>query len=362
VRTKVPFTISVAIATLLTALPAQARPFEDPRADRIVAIDADTAFQAEPRDPACHAAVMASTGGAFPKNPHTLAVRWTGYANFELAYNGQIVLLDAYFDRGSLYPSLGFKAADVKKADAILIGHGHHDHMSDAASVGARTGATVVGAPVTTEKLATQAIDAKQVRTVTGRGGEVLQLGAFKLEPILGQHGDPPAQIVGTFDAALKATTTPPTPEQIAEQATIRQRGTQDRRVRSEGTIAYLITLDNGFRIMYRDSGGQVTDQEKTVMQRVGGVDLALVAVSANFLPSLTAQQALEHMQTYKPDVYMPAHHDAAAAGHAPLWRATEPVFQALKDANPRLVTVSRGYREPVCFNTEVNLSQNGRH
>ena len=32
-------------------------------------------------------------------------------------------------------------------------------------------------------------------------------------------------------------------------------------------------------------------------MQRVGGVDLALVAVSANFLPSLTAQQALEHMQ-----------------------------------------------------------------
>ena len=94
-----------------------------------------------------------------PKNLHTLAVRWTGYANFELVYNNQIVLLDAYFDRGSIYPPLGFTAADVKKADAILIGHGHHDHMADAASVGARTGATVVGAPVTTEKLATQAID-----------------------------------------------------------------------------------------------------------------------------------------------------------------------------------------------------------
>jgi len=93
--------------------------------------------------------VLASTGGALPKNPRTLAIRWTGFSNFELVYNGQIVLLDAYFDRGSLYPSLGFKAADVKNADAILIGHGHHDHMSDAASVGARTGATVVGAPVT---------------------------------------------------------------------------------------------------------------------------------------------------------------------------------------------------------------------
>src|SRR5262249_59229118 len=132
----------------------------------------------------------------------------------------------------------------------VLVGHGQHDHMSDAAPVGPRTGATVVGAPVTTEKLATQPIDPKQVRTVTGRGGEVLQFGAFKVEPILGQHGDPPAQLVDAFDAALKATTTPPTPEQLAEQAVIRQRGTQDRRVRTEGTIAYLITPDDGLPLM----------------------------------------------------------------------------------------------------------------
>ena len=353
VRTKVLLITSIAIAALIPS--AQARPFEDPRADRMTAIDADTAFQAEPRDAACHAAVLVSTGGAMPKNPRTLAVRWTGYANFELVYNGQIVLLDAYFDRGSLYPSLGFKAADVRKAEAILIGHGHHDHMSDAASVGARTGAIVVGAPVTTEKLATQAIDAKQVRTVTGRGGEVLQLGAFKVEPILGEHGDPPAQLVSAFDAALKATTTAPTPEQLAEQATIRQRGTQDRRVRNEGTIAYLITLDNGFRIMYRDSGGRVTDFEKAAMERVGRVDLGLIAVSAAYLNSATVAQALEHVRTYKPDVYMPAHHDAPFNN---LWRSTEPLFQAVKDENPRIVTVSKGYREPTCFNTEHNISR----
>jgi len=54
----------------------------------------------------------------------------------------------------------------------------------------------------------------------------------------------------------------------------------------------------------------------------------------------------------------VPAHHDAALSGHTPLWRATEPVFQALKDANPNLVTVSREYREPVCFDTEVNISR----
>ncbi|HLQ94028.1 MAG TPA: MBL fold metallo-hydrolase [Xanthobacteraceae bacterium] len=343
----------LAISLAAFTVAAQARPFEDPRSDRIPALDTATAN--EPRDPGCVADQLASTGGPMPKNPRTLAIRWTGYSNFELVYNGQIVLLDAYFDRGGLYPSLGFKAADVAKANAILIGHGHFDHMSDAASVGARTGATIVGAPITTEKLATQAVSAAQVRTVTGRGGETFGLGSFTIEPILGVHGDPPASLVGAFDAALKATTKAPTPEQIAEQAVLRQRGTSDSRVRTEGTIAYLITLDNGFRIYYRDSAGRVTDFEKAAMARAGRVDVGLIAVSAAYLNSATIEQAIEHSRAYKPDVYIPAHHDAPVNN---LWRATEPLFQALRDDNPNIVTVSKGYRQPICFNTDVNISK----
>ena len=226
--------IALAIGMMLGAIPAHARPFDDPLGPyrrRSMPTRRSPSRAIRPATRQCWPRPAARCRRTRARSPSA----GPAIANFELAYNGQIVLLDAYFDRGSLYPSLGFKAADVKKADAILIGHGHHDHMSDAASVGARTGATVVGAPVTTEKLATQPIDPKQVRTVTGRGGEVLQFGAFKVEPILGQHGDPPATLVDAFDAALKATTTPPTPEQLAEQATIRQRGTQDRRVRERG-------------------------------------------------------------------------------------------------------------------------------
>ena len=97
-------------------------------------------------DPACSAATLVATGGPAPRSPTTLAIRWTGFSNFELAYKGNVLLLDAYFDRGAVYPPLGFSAEDVRRADAILIGHGHVDHMADAASVAARTGATVVGA------------------------------------------------------------------------------------------------------------------------------------------------------------------------------------------------------------------------
>lgn len=305
-------------------------------------------------DPGCTSTTLVSTGGPAPRDPGTLAIRWTGYANFELAFNGQVVLLDAYFDRGSIFPPLGFKTADVKRADLILIGHGHVDHMSDAASVGMRTGAPVVGAPVTTEKLLTQGMNPEQVRTVTGRGGELLKFRGFTVEPILGRHGEPPSDVVKTFQQALRATTKPPTPEQVAELAKIRQRGISgDPRVVTEGTIAYLITLDNGFRIYVRDSGGRVTDYEKAAMQRVGRVDVALVAVSASFTQELTVPQALEHARAYRPDVYIPSHHDGPFNN---LWRPTEPLFQALKDERPGIVTVSRGYREPVCFDTENNI------
>ena len=277
--------------------PGMTRPFTDPRSERSEAIDQAAAL--EPRDPACHARTLVSAGGAFPHNPHTLAVRWIGFSNFELVYNGRIILLDAYYDRGSEYPPLGVAAADIKKVDLILLGHGHFDHMSDAASIGARTGAMVVGAPVTTDKLSTQPIPMQQVKTVTGRGGEVLKFDGFTVEPILARHGQPSKHVTEVMDRALGELMPAPTPEQEAEAATIRSRGTNSPRVIDEGTIAYLITLDDGFpHPLYRDSlAGLVTDYERAAMARVGRVDLALVAVSGDYLNPLMPFEeiALEH-------------------------------------------------------------------
>jgi L-ascorbate metabolism protein UlaG (beta-lactamase superfamily) len=309
-------------------------------------------------DPGCEVATLVSTGGPLPRNPHTLAIRWTGYSNFELVYNGKVMLLDAYFDRGSTYPPLGFKAADIRKADVILIGHAHFDHMSDAASVATRTGAPVFGAPITTDKLRSQALAPSLIKTVNGKGGELLKFSGFEIEPILARHGQPPANVTTAFNQALKMVTTPYSPEQTAEAAEIRSRGSSDRRITAEGTIAYLITFDDGFRVMYRDSGGEITDYEKAAMQRVGRVDVALAAVAADVLPSLTTKRALEYLKIYRPAVYIPAHHDADFNG---LWRPTEPIFQALKDADPSLITISKQYREPVCLDTNNNIQRHAK-
>src|SRR5580704_14304534 len=186
-------TVAAVAALVQISGAGMARPFTDPRSERSDAIDQAAAL--EPRDPACHARTLVAAGGAFPRNPHTLAVRWIGFSNFELVYNGRVILLDAYYDRGSEYPPLGVAAADIKTADLILMGHGHFDHMSDAASIGARTKALLVGAAVTTDKLRTQPIPIQQVKTVTGRGGELLKFDNFTVEPILGRHGEPAKEV-----------------------------------------------------------------------------------------------------------------------------------------------------------------------
>jgi L-ascorbate metabolism protein UlaG (beta-lactamase superfamily) len=126
--------------------------------------------------------------------------------------------------------------------------------------------------------------------------------------------------------------------------------------VLTEGTIAYLLIFDNGFRLMYRDSGGEITTYEKAAMQRIGGrVDVALVATYAAYLNTETAKRALDFAEVYHPDVFFPAHHDAPMTS---LWRTTEPMFQALHDANPNIITISKGYRQPTCFNTEDNIQR----
>lgn len=307
------------------------------------------AYTFETADPACQVARLVSTGAPMPASPTTLAIRWAGYANYELVYKGRVVLLDAAFDRGSIFPLLGFAVSDVTRADAILIGHGHADHMSDAAAVARRTGAIVVGAPLTTAKLLSQSVDPRQVRTVTGRGGEIVELPGMRIEPILGRHSVRDTSITEPFEKVLEAVAPPLTPAQRDEQRAIGQRGVSDPRLATEGSLTYLITLDSGFTVLFRDTAGAVTDFERAAMERLGRLDVAIVALANAYLNTRQARNALDYTRAYRPGIFIPAHHDAPFND---LWRSTEPIFQVLKDETPGLITISRGYREPVCVNT----------
>jgi len=316
---------------------------------RGLAAPRDNRHEDRDRD-ACDTLTLASTGGPVPRDRDLLVLRWLGYANFEMTYRGQILLLDAYFDRGSRYRPLGFAAADVTRATAILLGHAHYDHMSDAASIGSRLNIPVVGAPVTVEKLLTQPIDPKLIQTVTGRGGETLRYDGFQVEPVLGFHSSAPAALTAAYTAAYATGVPPPTPEEAAEEAAIQARGSSDPRILTEGSISFVFTFDTGFRLAWRDTGGDMTSYEEEALARGGRVDVLLGSIAPLAIARLQAAVLLPMVRLYHPKVFLPSHHDERVGQL--IDRATDPMFQAIKDEMPDIITISRQYREPVCFDT----------
>jgi L-ascorbate metabolism protein UlaG (beta-lactamase superfamily) len=67
-------------------------------------------------------------------------VRFLGHAAFELTHGGKTVLIDPFLTGN---PKAAVAAEDLA-ADAILLTHGHGDHIGDTVPIAKRTGAEVV--------------------------------------------------------------------------------------------------------------------------------------------------------------------------------------------------------------------------
>ena len=322
----------------------------------------DPRFTGPSSEPACNTRTMASAGGPTMRDKKHLLIRWMGYTNYEIVYGDHVILLDnGYYSRtGSQYKDLGFTADDIKRADLIVIGHAHLDHISDTAQVGRQTHAPIIGAPITTSTLSKQSVDPSQLVTVTGTNNEVLKyphLG-ITIQPILGLHGQPPSW-TGAFGTAYKAAAPAPTPSEAAVTAGWASRGSTDPNLITQGEIAYVITFDNGFRIAYRDSGGFMTSYEKNAMAAIGRVDILLGAIAADIIAEAQAMVLLPMLATYQPTVWIPGHHEEEIGGKPD--RATEPLFQYAKNAYPDLVTVSKEFREPTCFDMRNTIAKGYR-
>lgn len=70
----------------------------------------------------------------------TTRVRWLGHSTLYIESDGQRLLLDPFITGN---PTCPVKPNDVQ-ADAILISHGHGDHIGDCIDLAKRTGATVI--------------------------------------------------------------------------------------------------------------------------------------------------------------------------------------------------------------------------
>lgn len=302
-------------------------------------------------EPACQTLVPTGTGGPAPRDASTLVIRWFGASNHEFAYRNTVVLMNAYYDRASQTRSIGVERNDFKRVEAIFVGHGHADHMADAPYVAQRTGARLIGGPPTIEHALKLGLPAHQAVTV--RGGEVQKFDGFTVQAILAIHADNAGVIRGRDAIApgLQALIDPPlTPEERRHDEEVSRRGTSDPRVRSEGTLAYLFTFDDGFRMIFRDSAGPISGAERDLMMRIGRTDLAFVAYQGFYTAERQIAASFPLIEHYRPSIFVPTHHDEIAG--AWLDMALYPLFMRIRDELPNTRSLSPLYRTPVCVNT----------
>jgi L-ascorbate metabolism protein UlaG (beta-lactamase superfamily) len=323
----------------------------------ILALGCASAPSRLPSDPqhlvtanACQALQPTSAGG--PAAPAgTIVLRWLGTANYELTYKGKVILLDAFIDRGPRNRPIGVAAADMQHVDLILIGHAHWDHISDAASIARQGGALVVGAGSAVDVVKAAGLPAAQTRVVEGKGGEVLQFEGFTVEPVLARHSSLRPDVLAKFGEALTAVDRARSEDEAAAEAGIEARGSSDLTIGERGTLAYLLTFDTGFRLVWLDSAGPITEAERSLMQRIGRTDMAIIAYQGQYVAERQVAVTLPLVKLFHPAVYLPAHHDKLAGLFLDI--GLEPLFMAMRHDMPDTRVIAPLYLTPVCMSAQ---------
>jgi len=100
----------------------------------------------------------------------TATLEWLGTATFRLTIGDLVIFLDTYMDRVSGAPPIGLTSADVMKADYILMGHSHFDHLGSADIIARNTGARIIGSNETCRVMRERGVPDGQL--VASQGGE----------------------------------------------------------------------------------------------------------------------------------------------------------------------------------------------
>ena len=125
-------------------------------------------------------------GNRGERGEREVIVRWLGTAGFALEHGGFTVLVDPYVTRASLSqcmlsalrPDVSAIARHVPRADAIVVGHTHFDHVLDVPVIAKRTKARVFGSTSAAHLCRAAEVDAAQVVDVE----RAIKSGVFEAE------------------------------------------------------------------------------------------------------------------------------------------------------------------------------------
>lgn len=99
-----------------------------------------------------------------------ITLDWLGCATFRLTIDDTVIFLDAYMDRVPAAPPVGLTTSEITRADFVLVGHAHFDHLAGAEVIAKNTGAKIIGSHETARVMTEQGVPRGQL--VISQGGE----------------------------------------------------------------------------------------------------------------------------------------------------------------------------------------------
>lgn len=299
---------------------------------------------------------------------------WFGVANYAAAFNGHVVLLDAWVPRGSHSGYVPTDPAELAalQPELIFLGHGDFDHAADAAEIASISGAPIVGTPEHCDSVRRQAgtneircIEAAARAAPPGVSQELSVLPGVEITAVTHVHSSfesPEYQDGGRLPCipiwnAQDTVDNPPTPEDMAHLMT----HLPDPR---GGNILYQFRVGN-FALTWHDTTGKIQEDAPQVID----VLETLPATDVHFGPILAFGQVTNcfrslhaYIEALDPRVFAAAHHDnftyfigANAADLEPYVREELERFPATE--RPELIYTydPADYLNPVPYTFEVS-------
>lgn len=296
----------------------------------------------------------------------TVTLDWLGCATFRLTINDLVVFLDAYIDRVPSAPPVGISASDVDRADYVLVGHSHFDHIAGAETIALNTGAKIIGSNETARVMLEQNVPPDQL--LRAQGGEHFRLSddvTVRVYPSLhsciwvgGTFNADTSQIVtGAYGLTedqrwsperrqndLSQSADPVLLEQMAEH-----RRTTCGSSDTGGALAFMIETPEG-SVFYHDTAGCWTRVISDLRP-----DIAIVGMAGR--PNIDGEpiqgslaQFVGRMATLlRPDKIFLGHHDnwmPPMTQDLSTPEAIAPVREELSRVEPRTQLVEAGYLE----------------
>lgn len=149
-----------------------------------------------------------------------LRLRFLGTAGFTLESPDRVIVLDPYLSRAGLLRSLfGRLTVDeellkrhIPRADDVLIGHAHHDHILDAPALCLQTGARLIGSSAAC--MVGRAAGVPEAQLLEARPHTDIACGPWIARAIPSQHGK---AVLGRVPLPGDITAPPPWPPAIRD-------------------------------------------------------------------------------------------------------------------------------------------------